>query len=96
MEDFYAIVDGKFCFKLMPASVNDVPERSIKTDWFKDNYGDPSDIYWAPVQDAQNNYACKLIMDQWFNDDTNPDPNGVYMINYSLNGDTVNKISNNW
>ena len=95
MEDFYAIVDGKFCFKLMPVSANDVPERSTKTDWFKDNYGDTSDIYWAPVQNAQNNYACQLITENWLNNDDN-NPDGIYVISYSPNGDSVRKVSNNW
>ncbi|MBO7452166.1 MAG: hypothetical protein J6U54_17700 [Clostridiales bacterium] len=96
MVDYYAIVNGKFCYKLMPADLNDIPERSEKTNWFYTNQGDLSDVYWAPVPDAQNNYACQLIMKLWLEDDDIKDADGVYEVIYSGSGDTVNKLSNTW
>lgn len=90
MRDYYAIVNGVLCYKFMPTD-SYIPERSTKTEWFERHEGDPSPVYWAPVENAQINYACILIT-KYFLDKEEGDPDGVYIIN----GENVDKADTNW
>lgn len=95
MVDYYAVVNGVFCYKLVPADLNDIPERSTETNWFRNNMHDESKTFWAPVPDPGNNYAC-LLIDNYIMKHDDITSEGIYEIVYSFNENTVNKISNNW
>ena len=90
MKDYYAVVEGRYCYKLMIMSLDDIPEGSVETNWFLYHDGDPSPVVWAPVENPEINYACQLIAE--FNQNRSVD--GIYEINVQTNSCTVNKLSN--
>ena len=95
MVDYYALVNGVFYYKLTPADLADIPERSVETKWFYNNMHEESKTFWAPVNNPGNNYAC-LLIDNYVMKHSDIPTDGIYEIVTSLNGDTVNKLSNNW
>ena len=90
MKDYYAVVEGRYCYKLMVMSLDDIPEGSVETNWFYYQDNDTTPVVWAPVEYPEINYACQLIAEY----NNNRAIDGIYEIDSRVGSNTVNKISN--
>lgn len=94
MKNYYAVVNGVVCYKYYDDG-DPIPPRATKTNWFMVNEAEPGDIYWAPVENAEQDFVCNLLA-QYFIEHETGDPDGVYIVFTMPNNNMVDKVSNNY